>query len=131
MESNDSLEIPDRRETSDIPGLPSRVSYTEIRDWNCNLFINRRGLIFSAGHFPFYRCKGHGVPDVRTTATEVYMHKNFASVHRLLSSSVVRIVRKKGKVGRPFILCTFSGSIPAGVVGLSLFVSLFYVGFVT
>ena len=23
MESNDSLEIPDRKETSDIPGLPS------------------------------------------------------------------------------------------------------------
>ena len=28
MESNDSLEIPDRGETSDIPGLPSGDTYT-------------------------------------------------------------------------------------------------------
>ena len=28
MESNDSSEVPDRGETSDIPGLPSGVFYT-------------------------------------------------------------------------------------------------------
>ena len=31
VESNDSREIPDREETSDIPGLPSGVRHGQVR----------------------------------------------------------------------------------------------------
>ena len=75
MESNDSPEIPDRGETSDIPGLPSgahkwnftfknnlkslsdlckKAWYKQIHDKNVhgkkvNINHNTQGLFFSAG----------------------------------------------------------------------------------
>ena len=36
MESNDSPEIPDRGETSDIPGLPSGASTRELASIACD-----------------------------------------------------------------------------------------------
>ena len=48
MESNDSPEIPDRGETSDIPGLPSGVAFAK-NDFGCMIltFLKAARLIGS------------------------------------------------------------------------------------
>ena len=45
MESNDSPEIPDRGETSDIPGLPSGTMLREKAGDNDNHIMMRHDLI--------------------------------------------------------------------------------------
>ena len=43
MESNDSPEIPDRGETSDIPGLPSGAAAMKMKD-NSSVIHNNGGM---------------------------------------------------------------------------------------
>ena len=59
MESNDSPEIPDRRETSDIPGLPAGRE-RERESFSCKLYDHfvLRGFVYSLQIVVFHQKRG-------------------------------------------------------------------------